>query len=194
MNDDLPEKLYPPPVADADSDEALLEAALAGVKPLDSRSRRVGRVNGTPVNGNAPAGVDTVADPLEGDWEFDWTLHPGHHQGGAQEKNFRLMRRLHQGRFSVQGQIDLHRLTRDRALSALEAFLEQSRARGWRCVRIIHGKGNNSEGRVPVLKNLVPKWLSMRRLARTVVAFSSAPPRDGGVGATYVLLRRRQEP
>ena len=192
MNKNLPEKLFPPPVDDADDEEALLEAALAGVTPLEG-TKRIQRVNGTPVNGQSIPEEDPLADFMDGKTEFDWSFHPGHHQGGEQEKNARLMRRLQKGRFSVQGQLDLHRLNRDDALIALERFLEESRDNGWRCVRIIHGKGNNSEGRVGVLKTLIPKWLSMRRLARTVVAFTSAPPRDGGIGATYVLLRQRKK-
>jgi DNA-nicking Smr family endonuclease len=56
-----------------------------------------------------------------------------------------------------------------------------------RCVRIIHGKGKSSEGKLPVLKGKVNSWLRQRD---EVIAFCSARPSDGGTGAVYVLLKR----
>ncbi len=55
------------------------------------------------------------------------------------------------------------------------------------CVRVIHGKGLRSGARGPVLKLSVNRWL---RQWDDVLAFVSAPARDGGTGALYVLLRR----
>ena len=57
---------------------------------------------------------------------------------------------------------------------------------------IVHGKGTRSQDRIPVLKRMVPRWLSTKRLSSCVVAYTSAAPTDGGVGATYVLLRKVQ--
>jgi DNA-nicking Smr family endonuclease len=54
-------------------------------------------------------------------------------------------------------------------------------------VRIIHGKGKSSEGKLPVLKGKVNSWL---RQKGEVLAFCSARPNDGGTGAVYVLLKR----
>jgi DNA-nicking Smr family endonuclease len=54
-------------------------------------------------------------------------------------------------------------------------------------VRIIHGKGNTSLGKMPVLKGRVNSWL---RQKNEVLAFCSARPNDGGTGAVYVLLKR----
>jgi DNA-nicking Smr family endonuclease len=54
-------------------------------------------------------------------------------------------------------------------------------------VRIIHGKGNGSVQRRPVLKGKVNHWLQQRD---EVLAFCSARPVDGGTGAVYVLLKR----
>jgi DNA-nicking Smr family endonuclease len=55
-------------------------------------------------------------------------------------------------------------------------------------VRIIHGKGNGSRHRGPVLKQKINHWLRQRD---EVLAFCSARPMDGGTGAIYVLLRRK---
>ena len=53
---------------------------------------------------------------------------------------------------------------------------------------MIHGKGNRSEAG-PVLKDALPVWLGEPALAPFVQAFASATGGDGGVGATYVLLK-----
>jgi DNA-nicking Smr family endonuclease len=97
-----------------------------------------------------------------------------------------VLRKLRGGEFGVQGEIDLHGLTGNQAEQALLAFLNNALSRQARCVRIIHGKGLRSQDRLPVLKNVVS---SVLRRMPTVVAFVSAPQKDGGTGATYVLLR-----
>jgi DNA-nicking Smr family endonuclease len=72
---------------------------------------------------------------------------------------------------------------------ALERFLRESQRLGHSCVRIIHGRGMHSESEPSFVKREVTKWLSSKRLSRTVVAFASARWTDGGSGAVYVLLR-----
>ncbi|TQV07217.1 SMR domain protein, partial [Xanthomonas perforans] len=56
-------------------------------------------------------------------------------------------------------------------------------------VRIIHGKGLQSDTGAPVLKNLMDRLLRQRN---DVLAFHSAPPTQGGTGALLVLLARRR--
>ena len=96
------------------------------------------------------------------------------------------LRQLRRGHFAVQGEIDLHGLTQAQAQQALRDFLLEIRRQRLRCVRIVHGKGRGSGQRGPVLKNRVNAWL---RQVDEVLAFCSAPARDGGTGAIYVLLR-----
>ena len=55
-------------------------------------------------------------------------------------------------------------------------------------MRIVHGKGRNSEERLPVLKNLVDRVLRQRA---DVLAFHSPPVAQGGTGAVLVLLQKR---
>lgn len=100
----------------------------------------------------------------------------------------RTFRRLARGAFSVQAESDLHGLTATEAREVLSGFLEDSVRRGFRCVRIIHGKGLRSGERGPVLKRRIDSWL---RQWDSVLAFSSARQVDGGTGAVYVLLRGR---
>ena len=99
----------------------------------------------------------------------------------------RVLKRLAQGQYAAQDEIDLHHATAAAAAALLRRFLREARDSGTHCVRVIHGKGLNSEG-VPVLKNLCDRLLRQRA---DVLAFHSAPPAQGGTGAVLVLLRPR---
>jgi len=101
-----------------------------------------------------------------------------------------LVRQLHQGRYAVQGHVDLHGLTSAEAEQVLSQFIHNALASGKRMVLVIHGRGLSSPGR-PVLKNMVYTWLTRGPLRRYILAFASARSCDGGAGATYVLLRKR---
>src|SRR5438477_102220 len=73
----------------------------------------------------------------------------------------------------------------DRAHAALVLFLAEARSHGWRCVRVIHGKGLSSPNREPVLKGKVRRWLAHRN---EVLAYCEATRHGGGSGAVMVLL------
>lgn len=98
-----------------------------------------------------------------------------------------VFRRLRRGRYAIKAELDLHGMTSLEARGELRRFLAESVAAHIQCVRIIHGKGLRSGTRGPVLKASVNRWL---RQWDDVLAFMSAPARDGGTGAVYVLLRR----
>ncbi|WP_027015499.1 Smr/MutS family protein [Comamonas composti] len=97
-----------------------------------------------------------------------------------------VTRKLRGGHWSIQRQLDLHGLRSDEAREALGQFIRLSHRTGVRCVRIVHGKGLGSPGRVPVLKAKVQRWLVQKK---EVLAFVQARPADGGAGALVVLLQ-----
>lgn len=99
--------------------------------------------------------------------------------------------RLKRGRVPVQREIDLHGLEQREAGLAVRRQLQEAFASGERCVLIIHGRGTHSD-LGPVLKEALLGWLCKPPLDRLVMAFASALPEDGGVGASYVLLRRQR--
>jgi DNA-nicking Smr family endonuclease len=66
-------------------------------------------------------------------------------------------------------------------------FIRDGLRRGYRCLKIIHGRGLKSP-RGPVLKEFVIRLLS-GPLSKHVDAFATARQCDGGLGALYVLLR-----
>lgn len=97
-----------------------------------------------------------------------------------------VLSKLRRGNWVIQAQLDLHGYRRDQAREALGEFLRQSRKRGIRCVRVIHGKGLGSVNKEPVLKHKVRSWLAQKD---EVMAFCQARAADGGAGALVVLLR-----
>ena len=96
-----------------------------------------------------------------------------------------VTRKLRKGEWSIQGQIDLHGLRSDEARNAMGQFIQDAKRMGWRCVRVVHGKGLGSPGKEPVLKSKVQRWLVQKK---EVLAFVQAKPSDGGGGALVVLL------
>ncbi|MCS7043213.1 MAG: Smr/MutS family protein [Bryobacteraceae bacterium] len=80
----------------------------------------------------------------------------------------------------IRDVLDLHAFAPRDAKAALEAWLEEVHARGFRWVRVIHGRG------IGVQREMV-----RRVLARCpyVESFSDAPPEAGGWGATVITLR-----
>jgi len=96
-----------------------------------------------------------------------------------------ITRKLRKGEWSLQGQLDLHGLRSDEARETLGQFVRDAKRMGWRCVRVVHGKGLGSPGKEPVLKSKVQRWLVQKN---EVLAFVQAKPSDGGAGALVVLL------
>ena len=99
----------------------------------------------------------------------------------------KVLKDLRRGRYSIQDELDLHGLTANEARLMLREFMHDVLLHGHRCVRIVHGKGLRSGPGGPVLKVKLNKWLPKWD---QVLAFTTAPARDGGTGALYVLLAR----
>ncbi len=97
-----------------------------------------------------------------------------------------VLKKLRKGYFGFDASIDLHGLTSQEAKQQLSRFLHLCVEDGCRCVHIIHGKGYRSPNNQPVLKNDINVWL---RQYKEVLAFCSTPPKDGGTGAVFVLLK-----
>jgi DNA-nicking Smr family endonuclease len=108
-----------------------------------------------------------------------WFLRPG-----LQRRVFQELRR---GRITPEATLDLHGLRVEEARQALQRFLAHALSRGFRCLRVIHGKGKRTGDSQPVLKQKVDQWLPQ---CPAVLAVCSAPSWDGGTGAAYVLLAR----
>ena len=170
-----------------DEDRALFRRAAGDVRRMeDDRSPAVRTRSTSRVRRQSPDGPLESRGLTESEWTSD--IGPGDvlsfARGGVRRREIERLRR---GRFRIEADLDLHgRIVAD-AVAALDHFLEDSRRRGRRCVRIVHGKGFGSRSGLPIMKAHVDRWLRART---DVLAFCSATPPDGGTGALYVLLRR----
>ncbi|MDH5202675.1 MAG: Smr/MutS family protein, partial [Nitrospirota bacterium] len=100
-----------------------------------------------------------------------------------------ITQKLHQGEFSIQDSIDLHGMTFGEAKEALLLFFRESIRNRIFCVKVIHGRGLRSP-RGPVLKEALKNWLQ-GAFKKWVLAYSTAKDCDGGLGATYVILKSK---
>ncbi|MDR3021408.1 MAG: Smr/MutS family protein [Clostridiales bacterium] len=82
--------------------------------------------------------------------------------------------------------VDLHGLTVQQALIAVEQFITKSIANRQKKVHIIYGKGLHSKDKQPVLRQHVQDYLNNDN---RVVRLNPAEPKDGGWGAVFVLLK-----
>jgi len=98
-----------------------------------------------------------------------------------------ITRRLHQGDFAVQDSIDLHGMTLAEAEGALTLFFRSAVRKRIFCIKVIHGRGLRSPNG-PVLKEAFRKLLH-GPFAKWVLAYATAKDCDGGLGATYVILK-----
>ena len=97
-----------------------------------------------------------------------------------------VLRRLRRGDYRIEAEIDLHGMTVAVARAQLREFLLAALSHRRQCLRIVHGKGLRSGARGPVLRNAT---VGLLRRSGRVLAYTSAALRDGGTGATLVLLR-----
>ncbi|WP_172959698.1 Smr/MutS family protein [Thiomicrorhabdus aquaedulcis] len=105
-----------------------------------------------------------------------------------QQKGVRTqeLNKLRKGDFNCQGSLDLHGCIVEESVEIIHDFIKQASQQQLRYVRLIHGKGYNSNDTFPALKNCVNREL---RSLKNVLAFCSAPEKDGGVGAVNVFLK-----
>ncbi len=172
-----------------DRERRLFELAVGPVQPLQVARR----VQHTPVP-LQPYPFQRLLDEqsvmreaLSDDFDVETLLHTDDLLSyGVPRLGADVLRKLREGRWSIQRHLDLHGLRTDEAREALGRFIRDSHHSGMRCVRVVHGKGLGSPGRVPVLKARVQRWLVQKH---EVMAFVQARPADGGAGALVVLLR-----
>ncbi len=88
-------------------------------------------------------------------------------------------------RLPPEDEIDLHGRTTTEAEHLLSNFIIHSKKNGLRKILIIHGKGNHSQNG-PVLSIWVRRYLESSILCGET---GSPDKRDGGTGATWVILK-----
>jgi DNA-nicking Smr family endonuclease len=180
------------PVAAPLSDHELFAREVASAVPIgrdNCRPPARGGLARPPARDEDAEALAELADLVNGEGLFDIAGSDEYIEGSTNGVDRRLLKKLRKGVFAVQAHIDLHGRTRLEARELVEEFVVESRRRSLRCVLIVHGRGLNSKDQIPVLKESLKVWLARGRIARSVLAFCSARPSDGGYGALYVLLR-----
>jgi DNA-nicking Smr family endonuclease len=186
--------------ADEREDELSFHRMMSGVVPLDqSKTGRVPvtsesqpsriRASASDMRAKAEAEAAEVLDHLhrlvdDGVARFEVTDDGRRVEGRRVDVAPSVLRSIRHGALPIDARLDLHGLRPDEAREKVLSFLKEKRARGERCVLVIHGKG---EG---VLRGEIAAWLSQGRAREHVAAFATAREEDGGEGAVYVALRR----
>jgi DNA-nicking Smr family endonuclease len=203
-----PAPRQPPPkkltAAESRAEELTFHRMMSGVTPLEDRGSRVTVSGTTRVEPKVTRAADLKAKAKE---EAKSVLDHLHHlvddgvrfevsddgkrvEGRRLDCPPQLVRELRRGVLPIDGRLDLHGLGAEEARNKLLDFLKTQRARGERCVLVIHGKGEHSERGNGVLRGEISAWLSQGRAREHVAAFATAREDDGGEGAVYVALRR----
>jgi DNA-nicking Smr family endonuclease len=131
----------------------------------------------------------SLADLVSGRAEFDLTHTAEFVEGQTRGLPPTLMEQLRAGHIPFQDHLDLHGLTLIQSEAAVTRFILDSVAKGRRSVLLIHGRGLGSPDGVPVLKHNLESLLLHGPARKYILAFTTARPLDGGLGASYVLLR-----
>jgi len=137
----------------------------------------------------AQALKEETRDPLSGDFiePVDPAALLEFKRPGLQTnvyRNFRL------GKYTIDARLDLHGLTVAQARVEIVGFIDECMQHDIRCVLINHGKGFDRQPQPGLLKSCVAHWLPQ---LPAVMAYHSAQKHHGGVGATYVMLRKSEK-
>jgi DNA-nicking Smr family endonuclease len=175
--------------AKARAEKQIFANAVGRVKPLKAQQRAL-------PDEDKPAPIpvqrqldeqSVLREALSDEWDASSLLNTDEHLSFRRPGvGLDVVKKLRKGDWSVQAHLDLHNLRSEEAREALATFIRESYKQGIRCVRVVHGKGLGSPGKVPVLKNKVHSWLIQKQ---QVLAFVQATPAQGGAGALVVLLQ-----
>jgi DNA-nicking Smr family endonuclease len=171
------------------SDEELFNEAMAEVReireyreipfrtPQGVRPRAECRDNGVEILTQIVEGKEKIRLSDTGEY-MEWT---------SPRARKDISRRLHEGAFAVQDSIDLHGMTLTEAEEALTIFFRSAVKQRLYCIKVIHGRGLRSPNG-PVLKEAFRELLH-GPFSKWVLAYATAKDCDGGLGATYVVLK-----
>ena len=174
------------------SDDDLFSAAMSGVAPLKTarkpaRTRRAPSASQLAQRANAESMPHAAVDPnyLTSGQVKQLAPHEivSWKKDGVQEGVFRKFRL---GKYPLDGSLDLHRKTVKEARVDVFNFTRMALAKGWRCVLINHGRGEQSPTPARI-KSYVIHWLGQMPEG---LAYHHPERSLGGAGAVLVLLKK----
>ena len=103
-------------------------------------------------------------------------------------------RRLGRGLVQPDFTLDLHGHNLATAYELLDRRLDQALREGARLLLLVTGKPPGAERPVKrgAIRAAIGDWLAASRHAGQIAAVRNAHPRHGGLGALYIVLRRRR--
>lgn len=108
-------------------------------------------------------------------------------QDGVQHGVFKQLRL---GQYQIEGVVNLQAMSIEQALDELLVQLEEYHKRGIRCLLLQHGLGLQAKPVPGKLRSYLYQWLPQ---LTPVIALHSAQKVHGGLGATYVLLKKNNQ-
>ena len=179
--------------AHVDDDKVLFMQAMSGVNQLEDKNVRspaaatkASKPDAATLSKRAAAQGSEASDLGAGLSDMQALLNPvaaesilSYKQPTLQNKVFA---ELKQGKLRWYDAVDIHGCTIEEARAAVTQLLSQAKQNNENMVKIVHGKGSEA-----ILKTCVNGWL---RQLPEVLAFCSAPPKDGGNGAVLVLFKK----
>lgn len=169
-------------------DQHLFDVAMAGVRPLEGAPKRVTGLDVGPSAPRKKAPVETkIKQALAvGGPELDVRWHPDGTVSAARRGCEFAVEAL--ARFATPDEtLDLHGLDGASAGLRVAEFVRSRRARGLRCVAVVHGRGARSPDGIGVLREAVVDALKVAPAANEIDGFCTAPDSLGG--ALLVALR-----
>ncbi|WP_111860099.1 Smr/MutS family protein [Acinetobacter sp. CFCC 10889] len=185
------QEVAPEEISDAD----LFKTALGGVKKIDNSN--IAKIERTNIRKKPDAKTLAKRAAAEGAFETDdaelsdtqAVLNPVASQAALSYRIATLQHKVFEdlkaGNLRWFEAVDLHGCTVEDARSAVLQIIQIAKEENQNVIKIVHGKGPDA-----ILKTYVNGWL---RQHRDVLAFVSAPEKQGGTGAVLVLLKRAEK-
>ena len=93
------------------------------------------------------------------------------------------------GKFKVESKLDLHGYKLREAEILFFEFIKNCFTSNKRNIMVISGKGEHGKGKI---KLSIPVWIASSNLSSLIYFYSSAALKDGGEGAYYIRLRKKE--
>ena len=105
---------------------------------------------------------------------------------GLSKKN---IKEIKTGKFKVESKLDLHGYKLREAEILFFEFIKNCFTSNKRNIMVISGKGEHGKGKI---KLSIPVWIASSNLSSLIYFYSSAALKDGGDGAYYIRLRKKE--
>lgn len=177
-----------------EDDEALFKKSMHGVKKMDtSNIAKIEKDKKKKLDSQTLAKRASAIGPMQTDnaelSDTQAMLNPVASQATLSYRIATLQHKVFEdlkaGNLRWYEAVDLHGCTVEDARMAVLQIIQMAKDENQNVIKIVHGKGPEA-----ILKTYVNGWL---RQHRDVLAFVSAPEKQGGTGAVLVLLKRSEK-